>query len=231
MPRREKLFGRDLGIVFEAVRTGRKVKAGAKFWSALARSPDLFEMVYRRVMAEVSFQAKRPAYDVTVDYGLTWASLLQAARCHAQDFWLHWNKVPVLDPARGKEQIMVELLWFYGGANRGQIYEAMNKLPSYRFATLAETVALLAAHPDAIWDRCEKTVLAPEYLLSPREVPQKKQLLILGDLEGHKFRSAPMVHLADSVDPHWVETWFGLRDDASDVNMQWNCFIPVVRLS
>ena len=46
-----KSFGNDLGLVHEAVVTGRKVGAGKCFWTALAHSEELFEKVVALVVA------------------------------------------------------------------------------------------------------------------------------------------------------------------------------------
>ena len=44
-------FGKDHGLIHEAVVTGRKVGAGQDFWSALAHSEELFHEVVAFVMA------------------------------------------------------------------------------------------------------------------------------------------------------------------------------------
>jgi hypothetical protein len=41
----EKEFGSELGLVHEAVITGRKVNAGTRFWNALAESENTFRMM------------------------------------------------------------------------------------------------------------------------------------------------------------------------------------------
>lgn len=51
---RQEEFGRDLGVVHEAVVTGRKVGAGKEFWSALAHGENLFREVVELVNARIS---------------------------------------------------------------------------------------------------------------------------------------------------------------------------------
>lgn len=52
-PVRQEDFGKDLGLVHEAVVTGRKVGAGPEFWSALAHDEGLFRKVVGIVLPQV----------------------------------------------------------------------------------------------------------------------------------------------------------------------------------
>lgn len=65
-------FGKDHGLIHEAVVTGRKVGAGATFWSRLAHDENLFRKIVREVIQMVV--TARP-FDPVKFLGAKWASI------------------------------------------------------------------------------------------------------------------------------------------------------------
>lgn len=221
--RRQKLFGRDQTIVTKAVQMGRHFKAGAKFWGALGNCFDLFRKVHELVESELDFTAPRPTFPVWIEHTRDYPDLLRLARCHGDNLPAEYFRP---EPALPAEQVLIELFQFHRGSMRENTLSTLDSL-GYRPATVFETLSLLAAHPDAIWDLCQKYSIP---MAHDKRYRDWKKLLVLGNMGKHS--AAPTVHLADSDHPKWKDTWFGLRTDSSDLNAHVkNFFVPAVKKS
>lgn len=66
----ESEFGKDLGLVHEAVITGRKIGVSRTFWAQLAHNEDLFRRVAREVMQMI---VTTQPFDPVVSIGKGWS--------------------------------------------------------------------------------------------------------------------------------------------------------------
>ena len=131
-------FGKDLGLVHEAVVTGRKVGAGCTFWAALAHDEDLF----RRIVREVN---SRDSYEVQVDYSQTLEEMIGGGNYD----WVNPDIIEEHFPLQKQGTQEVEIhLFHFGRTMSNEAAEKEMEAKGFRPATLPELLALGRDHPD-----------------------------------------------------------------------------------
>ncbi len=209
-PEEAAAFGKELGLVQEAVLTGRRLGYGKEFWTHLAHDGDLFIIAADAMQAALDFTAPRPTFSVTVDYGQLKGQMLQAARCYTGCIQYDFSADGV-----GTTDIVVEIFQIPGTQMTGRDLDDFLNKRGYRGAKLAEALAVCAAHGDALWD------LSMHF--------GGKKFLALGTKVKN---SHPTVFLATSEDPHWKDIWFSLSDiDTVGVCMERFLVLAVRKLS
>lgn len=205
---RPEEFGKEHGLIQEAVVTGRRVGAGKEFWANLAHNTDLFRIAQYAVEDAIALTAPRPTFTVKVNYELTRTEMLVAARCHHGNIFEKYN-FTAWQPGRGVEEVTMELFLFIKERVIKDMDAKLDEM-GYQCSNLAQTLALLAAYPDDIWDLCSKF--------------GGKKILVAGTIVDVMY--IPVIQqLATSDEEYWKDTYFWLTEIlALEVY-----FIPAVR--
>lgn len=111
-------FGKDLGIVHEAVITGRKVGAGKDFWKVLAHDKERFREV-------VEFVAARPTFNVVMDYSRSLKEMVKAGNYDWVNDDITKKHFPV--KGKGKQEATVTLFHFNRAVKSDEVIAEMDK--------------------------------------------------------------------------------------------------------
>lgn len=138
MARQDQNFGKDYGLIHEAIVTGRKVGAGHGFWSKIAHDEDLF----RRV---VEFVDARSALSVVVNYDLSLNGMIKAGKYD----WVNQDITAEHFPIKGEGESKLNLEFFHFNRimESDEVFAEMDEA-GYRPATIEELLALGAQYPE-----------------------------------------------------------------------------------
>lgn len=155
-----EVFGKELGLVHEAIVTGRKVGANAQFWSILAHDPAIFSKVVDLALARQEY----PIYEIEVDYNLTFEEMLAAGKYDLRKCpWQSWDIPSVTastfpmpkDKERrfslGRHRAVCKLevtLFHYNKATKHEEVETDMRERGFRIPKIEEELAFGAKFPD-----------------------------------------------------------------------------------
>ena len=131
-------FGKDLGVVHEAIITGRKVGANRNFWLALAHDEEKFREV-------VKFVNVRLTFDITVDYNRSLVEMVKTGRYDWVNHNITAEHFPVKD--EGNQELTITLFHFNRSIASGEVFSEMEK-QDFRPAKIEELLALGEKYPE-----------------------------------------------------------------------------------
>ncbi len=131
-------FGKELGLVHEAVVTGRKVGADRDFWSILAHDEQKFREVVELVRG-------RPSYEVIVNRDLSRAESIEAGKYDWVNSDITQEHFPV--KGSGKQNVNIVLFHFNRTITSDEVIAEMEKA-GYRPADIDELLGLGVVNPD-----------------------------------------------------------------------------------
>lgn len=131
-------FGKEHGLIHEAVVTGRKVGAGKEFWATLAHSEEVFRKVVDLVSA-------KPTFTVLVDYSRTLAAMIAAGRYDYVNPDITTEHFPI--QGEGRRELRVALFHFNRVMSSEQVIAELDS-QGFRPAKLEELLALGETRPE-----------------------------------------------------------------------------------
>lgn len=111
-------FGKDFGVIHEAVITGRKVGADRKFWSILAHNEEKFRRVVELINA-------RSTFEITVDYSRSLVKMIKAGKYNSVNDNITAEHFPV--KGEGKQEKIITLFHFNRVMTSDEIKAEMDK--------------------------------------------------------------------------------------------------------
>lgn len=131
-------FGKDIGLVHEAIVTGRKVGAGRDFWTKLAHDQDFFQKIADLVNP-------KPTYKMVVDYNRTLVQMVKAGNYDSVDRDI--TEKNFLVGGEGKLETKVVLFHFNKTMTSKQVAAEMDG-QGYRSDRIERLLALGESQPD-----------------------------------------------------------------------------------
>jgi hypothetical protein len=138
-------FGKEIGLVHEAVVMGRKVGADKDFWKILAHNEEMFRKVVEIVSARPARQFYNIVYNIVVDYGRSLKQMIKAGNYD----WVNKNITAEHFPVKGKgkHELSVTLFHFNRTTRSDDAIAEMNK-QGFRPAKIEELLFLGEKYPD-----------------------------------------------------------------------------------
>jgi len=173
-------FGKDLGIVHEAVVTGRKVGADRKFWSILAHDEEKFKQVVKLIN-------NMSIFEIMVDYSRSLAEMIKAGNYDWVNDDITADRFSV--KGEGRQELIITLFHFNKTMSSDKVKSEMEK-QGFRPAKVEELLALGEKYPDlqkefpitalgSVWQNPHGNHSVPSLYW-----PGVKRALALGWLEG-----------------------------------------------
>jgi hypothetical protein len=142
-------FGSELGLIHEVTILGRKVGADRAFWKTLSQDEEMFRRVVELVKGSVPMAKPRAEsediFKVTVDYTKSLADMILSGKYDYVNGDITSEHFPF--GAVSPEQVEIRLVHLGREATTDEVLAELDKM-NLRPATLAELLALGAAHPD-----------------------------------------------------------------------------------
>jgi len=158
----DEVFGKDLGVVHEAVVTGRKIGADQRFWSAIAHNQELFKQIisivdlFNEKVETEKYESEITArerveckvdgvYDIVVDCSRSLVEMIEAGKYESFNNNITAEHFPVR--GQGKQEKIITLFYFNRTMSRYEVRHEIEKR-GFRPAEIQDLLGLGEKYPD-----------------------------------------------------------------------------------